>query len=93
MVYRIIEEFTQKGFTSPSKAIKVEELNLPVKFRQVMRTTIINGRLDRLGVFLEVNGKYYLSEERLKEVSSAHAKDKRKQKAIRLTRERNNIES
>ena len=57
-----------------------------------MRTTIINGRLDRLGVFVEVDGRYYLSEERLKEVSSAHAEDKRKQKAIRLAQERNNIE-
>ena len=41
-------------------------------------------------VFVEVEGKYYVSEERLQEVSSAHATEKRKQKALRLAREAKN---
>jgi hypothetical protein len=40
-----------------------EELNLPPRFDVAMKR-----RLGRLGVFVEVNGKYYLSEERLKQI-------------------------
>jgi hypothetical protein len=45
---------------SPEKAMTAEELGLP-EFRERMKR-----RLGRLGVF--VDGKYYLSEERLREV-------------------------
>ena len=46
---------------SPEKAMTAEELGLPVEFKDRMRR-----RLNQLGVFVEINGKYYLSEERLK---------------------------
>jgi ABC-type multidrug transport system fused ATPase/permease subunit len=59
----IVQKFRQKGAVSPDKAMTVDELGLPPRFEQAMRR-----RLGRLGVFLEVNGKYYLSEERLKQI-------------------------
>ena len=39
-----------------------QELGLPPRFEEAMKK-----RLGRLGIFVKVNGKYYLSEERLKE--------------------------
>ncbi len=59
----VIEKFRQKGAVSPDRAMTIEELGLPPKFKEAM-----GRRLGRLGVFVEVNGKYYLSEERLKEI-------------------------
>jgi lipoate-protein ligase A len=58
-----IEKFRQKGALSPEKAMTAEELGLPADFKERMKR-----RLGQLGVFVEVDGKYYLSEERLKEV-------------------------
>jgi len=55
--------FRQKGATSPEKAMTAQELGLPPRFEEAMKR-----RLGRLGIFVEVNGKYYLSEERLKEL-------------------------
>jgi hypothetical protein len=40
-----------------------QELGLPPRFEEAMHR-----RLGRTGIFVEVSGKYYLSEERLKEV-------------------------
>lgn len=57
------EKFRQKGALSAEKAMAVEELGLPAEFKERMKR-----RLGKLGVFVEVDGKYYLSEERLKEV-------------------------
>lgn len=59
----VIEKFHEKGAVSPDKAMTVEELGLPPSFREAMKR-----RLGRSGIFVEVNGKYYLSEERLKQV-------------------------
>lgn len=59
----LIEKFQSKGALSPEKAMTAEELGLPAEFKERMKR-----RLGQLGVFVEVNGKYYLSEERLKEV-------------------------
>jgi len=59
----IVEKFRQKGAVSPEKAMTAEELGLPPRFQEVMKR-----RLGRLGVFVELNGKYYLSEERLKQI-------------------------
>jgi lipoate-protein ligase A len=59
----LIEKFRQKDAVSPEKAMTAEELGLPAEFKERMKR-----RLGQLGVFVEVNGKYYLSEERLKEV-------------------------
>ena len=59
----IIERFRQRGALSPDKALTAEELGLPSRFEEAMKR-----RLRRLGIFVEVNGKYYLSEERLKQL-------------------------
>ena len=61
----VIEKFRQKGALSPEKAMTAKELGLPAEFKERMKR-----RLGQLGIFVEVNGKYYLSEERLKEVKS-----------------------
>jgi hypothetical protein len=61
--YEVIEKFRQKGAISPDKAMTAEELGLPPRFEDAMKR-----RLGRLGVFVEVSGKYYLSEERLKQI-------------------------
>jgi hypothetical protein len=65
----IIERFRQKGATSPEKAMTLQELGLPPRFEEAMHR-----RLGRLGIFVEVNGKYYLSEERLKQIQEQRAK-------------------
>ena len=62
-LYEAVEKFRQKGATSPDKAMAAQELGLPPRFEEAMQR-----RLGRLGIFVEVNGKYYLSEERLKQL-------------------------
>ena len=59
----VIEKFRQKGATSPDKAMTADELGLPPGFEQAMKR-----RLGRSGIFVEVNGRYYLSKERLKQI-------------------------
>jgi ABC-type multidrug transport system fused ATPase/permease subunit len=59
----VVERFRQKGAISPDRAMTAEELDLPPRFEEAMKR-----RLGRSGVFVEVNGKYYLSEERLKQI-------------------------
>ena len=59
----LIAKFREKGALSPEKAMTPEELGLPPRFKEAMQR-----RLGRTGIFVEVNGKYYLSEQRLKEV-------------------------
>jgi len=66
--YNIVEKFRQKGANSPDKAMTVEELDLPPRFEEAMKR-----RLGRSGVFVEVNGKYYLSEERLKQIEETRS--------------------
>ena len=68
----IIEKFRQKGALSSEKAMTAEELSLPAEFKERMKR-----RLGQLGIFVEVNGKYYLSEERLKEVKGKIAERRR----------------
>jgi hypothetical protein len=65
----IIEKFRQKGATSPEKAMTIQELGLPPRFEEAMHR-----RLGQLGIFVETNGKYYLNEERLKQVQEQRAK-------------------
>jgi hypothetical protein len=67
----IIAKFKQKGATTPEKAVSAEELGLPPRFQEAMHR-----RLGQTGIFVEVNGKYYLSEERLKEVQEKLASRK-----------------
>ena len=59
----IIAKFKEKGATAPEKTLSPQDLGLPPRFEEAMHR-----RLGRTGIFVEVNGKYYLSEERLKEV-------------------------
>ena len=59
----IITKFRERGATTPEKAVTPQDLGLPPRFEEAMHR-----RLGRTGIFVEVNGKYYLSEERLKEV-------------------------
>jgi hypothetical protein len=68
----LIEKFRQKGALSPEKALTAEELGLPPEFKERMKR-----RLGQLGVFVGVNGKYYLSEQRLKEVQEKIAERRR----------------
>ena len=47
----------------------IQELDLPPRFEQAMHR-----RLGRSGIFVETNGKYYLNEERLKQIQEQRAK-------------------
>jgi lipoate-protein ligase A len=67
-----VEKFRQKGALSPEKALTAEELGLPAEFKERMKR-----RLGQLGVFVEVDGKYYLSEEWLREVKDKSAERRR----------------
>ena len=62
-ISQLVAKFREKGALSPEKALTLEELGLPPRFKEAMQR-----RLGRTGIFVEVNGKYYLSEQRLKEV-------------------------
>jgi hypothetical protein len=62
-IQRLIERFRAKGAVSPDTAMTAQELGLGPRFQMAM-----SRRLGRLGTFVEVNGKYYLSEERLEAV-------------------------
>ena len=67
-IQEIVEKFRQKGATSPEKALTIQELELPPRFEQAMHR-----RLGQTGIFVEVNGKYYLNEERLKQIQEQRA--------------------
>jgi hypothetical protein len=60
--------FREKGATSPEKAMTIQELGLPAQFEQAMHR-----RLGQTGIFVEVNGKYYLNEDRLKQIREQRA--------------------
>jgi hypothetical protein len=66
-LYEVVVKFRQRGATSPDKAMTAEELGLPPIFKEAVKR-----HLGRLGIFVEVNGKYYLSEERLKQMEEMH---------------------
>ena len=67
-LYGLIERFRQKGATSPETAMAVQELGLPRRFEEAMHR-----RLGQSGIFVEVNGKYYLDEERLRQIREQRA--------------------
>ena len=67
-VQEIVEKFRQKGATTPEKAMSLRELDLPPRFEQAMHR-----RLGQLGIFVELNGRYYLNEERLKQMEDQRA--------------------
>jgi hypothetical protein len=68
-IMEIVEKFRQKGATSPEKALSPTELGLPPRFEQAMHR-----RLGQTGIFVEANGKYYLNEERLKQIQEQRAR-------------------
>jgi hypothetical protein len=68
-LHEIIGRFRQKGATSPEKAMTIQELGLPPLFEEAMHR-----RLGQSGIFVETNGKYYLNEERLKQIQEQRAK-------------------
>jgi hypothetical protein len=68
----LVQRFKEKGAVRPDKAMTVQELGLPPRFEEAMKR-----RLGKSGIFVEVNGKYYLSEERLKQVKEQIANRKR----------------
>jgi hypothetical protein len=65
----VIEKFRQQSAVSPETAKTPEELGLPPRFQEAMKR-----RLGRSGIFVEVNGKYYLDEERLKQIQEQRLK-------------------
>jgi hypothetical protein len=68
----LVHRFREKGAVSPDKAMTAKELALPPRFEEAMKQ-----RLGKSGIFVEVNGKYYLSEERLKQVKEQIANRER----------------
>ena len=65
----IIKKFREKGAISPERDLTIQELGLPPRFEQAMHR-----RLGQLGLFVEINGKYYLNEERLRQIQEERAK-------------------
>jgi uncharacterized membrane protein len=63
MIQGIVARFRENGATSPEKAMTAQELGLPPRFEEAMKR-----RLGTTGIFVEVGGKYYLDEARLKRV-------------------------
>ena len=63
MIQGMVAQFREKGATSAEKAMTAQELGLPPRFEEAMKR-----RLGATGIFVEVGGKYYLDEARLKQV-------------------------
>jgi len=59
-VSAIAQKFKDVDATSPERAMTAQELGLPPRFEEAMKR-----RLGQTGIFVEVNGKYYLNEARL----------------------------
>jgi hypothetical protein len=66
---QVLSVFREKSAISPEKALTAQELGLPPRFEEAMHR-----RLGQTGIFVEVNGKYYLSEERLKQIQEQRQK-------------------
>jgi hypothetical protein len=60
-IMEIVERFKKNGATSPETAMALDELELPPMFGMM-----IKGPMGQSGLFLEYNGKYYISEKRFK---------------------------
>jgi hypothetical protein len=58
----LVEKFRAKGAVNPETARTASELGLGPRFEMAM-----DRRLGRTGIFIKIDNKYYLSEERLKE--------------------------
>jgi hypothetical protein len=64
----IADVFLNNGAVSPETAKTPEELGLPPQFR------VMHGRMGQTGLFLEHDGRYYLSEEHLKQMQKLSGK-------------------
>jgi hypothetical protein len=62
-IQEIVAKFQEKGAVSPEMAMTAQELGLPPRFEEAMKR-----RLGTTGIFVEVGGKYYLDETRLRQV-------------------------
>ncbi|HXW37582.1 MAG TPA: hypothetical protein VEJ36_06760 [Nitrososphaerales archaeon] len=56
------QRFRERGATSPDRAMTVQELGLPPRFEEAMKR-----RLGRTGIFVDIGGRYYLDEARLRD--------------------------
>jgi hypothetical protein len=59
----LVKTFREKGATSPEKALSLEGLGLPPMFGMMMQSP-----MGQTGIFIVLDGKYYLSEERLNDM-------------------------
>ena len=62
-MFEIVEKFRERGATSPETALAIEERGLPPMFDMMIR-----GPMGQSGLFGENDGKYYLNEERFKQI-------------------------
>ena len=58
----LAQKFREKGATSPDKALSAQALGVHEMFQEAMKK-----RLGQTSIFVEINGKYYMNEERLRE--------------------------
>jgi hypothetical protein len=65
-IVKVVEIFREKGATSPETALPLDDLGLPPMFRMMMQ-----GPMGQFGLFVENSGKYYLNEERVKQMHSS----------------------
>ena len=64
-IFEVVETFREKGATSPEKALSLKELGLPPMFGMM-----IQGPMGQSGPFREKDDRYYLVEERLKQMQA-----------------------
>jgi ATP-binding cassette subfamily B protein len=64
-IFKVVEIFKEKGAISPEKALPLDDLGLPSIFSMMMQ-----GPMGQFDLFVEINGKYYLNEERFKQMHS-----------------------
>jgi hypothetical protein len=65
-ILEIAETFRQKGAISPETALSPEQLGLPPQFSMMVQMGIAES-----GLFLEHEGKYYLSETRFTQIQES----------------------
>ena len=63
-IRQIIKTFQMKGAISPETALTADELGLSRLFVRIMKR-----RKGRTRVFIEINGRYYLDQKALKEMT------------------------
>ncbi len=68
---QIVMRFREKGATTPEKAMTIQELGLPPRFEEAMHR-----RLGQTGIFVQINDKYYLNEERLRQIREQRFKER-----------------